>query len=110
MARPSRRPSQMRPPSITAVNRMEPSPPLTNWFIVPDPADYPPPARKNTETLAFEHARGILAMIVAVFVGLLLILGMASVLGALGGVWVESLFVILALGIVVAGVVRFTRR
>lgn len=49
-------------------------------------------------------------MITAVFVGLLLILGMASVLGALGGFWVESLFVVLAVGIVVAGVVRFGRR
>ena len=48
-------------------------------------------------------------MIVAVFVGLLLIMGMASVLNALGGFWVESIFVILAIGIVVVGVIRFGR-
>jgi hypothetical protein len=48
-------------------------------------------------------------MIVALFVGLLLIMGMASVLKSLGGFWMESLFVILAIGIVVAGVVRFSR-
>jgi hypothetical protein len=56
-----------------------------------------------------EHAGGILAMIVALFVGLLLIMGMATFLRSLGGFWMESLFVILAIGIVVAGVVRFGR-
>ena len=56
---------------------------------------------------AFEHAGGILAMITAVFISLLLIMGMASVLRAIGGFWVESFFVILAVGVVVAGVARF---
>lgn len=48
-------------------------------------------------------------MIIAVFVGLLLIMGMASLMASLGGFWMESLFVVLAIGIVVAGVVRFGR-
>ena len=58
---------------------------------------------------AFEHAGGILAMIGAVFVALLLIMGMASVLRVLGGLWVESFFVILSIGVVVAGVARFSQ-
>lgn len=49
-------------------------------------------------------------MVVAIFVALLLILVMAEVLGALGGGWVEALFVVLALGVVAAGVIRYSRR
>ncbi len=48
-------------------------------------------------------------MIAAVFVALLLIMGMASVLRVLGGFWVESFFVVLAIGVVVAGVARFSQ-
>ena len=83
---------------------------MTIWFTVLNSTDYPP-STTRTETLAeaFEHAGGILAMIIAVFVGLLLIMGMASLMASLGGFWMESLFVVLAIGIVVAGVVRFGR-
>jgi len=48
-------------------------------------------------------------MIAAVFVAILLIMGMATVLEALGGFWVKSFFVIIAIGIVVVGVARFSR-
>jgi hypothetical protein len=49
-------------------------------------------------------------MIIAVFVGLLLILVMASVLGAIGGVLVEGLFVVLGVAVVVVGVIGYSRR
>ena len=48
-------------------------------------------------------------MVVAVFVAILLILVLAMVLGAVGGVLVEGLFVVLAGAIVIAGVVRYSR-
>lgn len=60
--------------------------------------------------MAFEHAGGILAMIIAVFVAFLLILGLATVLGAVGGILVEGLFVVLAVLIVLVGVMRYSRR
>ena len=60
--------------------------------------------------MAFEHAGGILIMIIALFVGLLLILAMATVLGAIGGSLVEDLFIALAIGVILAGVVRYSRR
>jgi len=59
--------------------------------------------------MTFEHAGGILAMIIAVFVAILLILVLAAVLGAVGGIIVEGLFVALAFGIVFAGVIRYSR-
>ena len=60
--------------------------------------------------MAFEHAGGILAMIIAIFVGLLLILVMATVLGMVGGVLVEGVFIVLAVAVIVAGVLRYSRR
>ena len=49
-------------------------------------------------------------MIIAVFVAFLLILGLATVLGAVGGILVEGLFVVLAVLIVLVGVMRYSRR
>jgi len=60
--------------------------------------------------MAFEHAGGILAMIIAIFVGLLLILVMATVLGMVGGILVEGVFIVLAVAVIVAGVLRYSRR
>jgi hypothetical protein len=60
--------------------------------------------------MAFEHAGGILAMIIAIFVGLLLVLVMATVLGMVGGILVEGVFIVLAVAVIVAGVLRYTRR
>jgi len=60
--------------------------------------------------VALEHAGGILVMIIAIFVGLLLILFMATVLRTVGGILVESIFVVLAVAVILAGVVRYSRR
>jgi len=60
--------------------------------------------------MALEHAGGILAMIIAIFIGLLLILVMATVLGAVGGILVEWTFIALAVAVIVTGVVRYSRR
>jgi len=49
-------------------------------------------------------------MIIAIFVGLLLILFMATVLRTVGGILVESIFVVLAVAVILAGVVRYSRR
>lgn len=59
--------------------------------------------------MTFQHAGGILAMIVALFVAMLLILALATVLGAVGGIIVEGVFVLLAAVIVVVGVIRYSR-
>ena len=59
--------------------------------------------------MTFQHAGGILAMIVALFVAMLLILALATVLGAVGGILVEGVFVLLAAVIVVVGVIRYSR-
>ena len=48
-------------------------------------------------------------MIVALFVAMLLILALATVLGAVGGIIVEGVFVLLAAVIVVVGVIRYSR-
>ena len=48
-------------------------------------------------------------MVVAVFVAILLILVLATVLGAVGGVLVEGLLVVLAGAIVIAGDDRYSR-
>jgi len=49
-------------------------------------------------------------MIIAIFVGLLLILVMATVLGMVGGILVEGVFIVLAVAVIVAGVLRYSRR
>ena len=49
-------------------------------------------------------------MIIVLFIGLLLILILAAVLGAIGGILVEGVFVVLAFAVIVAGVVRYGRR
>lgn len=53
---------------------------------------------------------GILAMVIVVFLVIAAIALLAPVLGEIGGGFYEALFIVLALVIVIAGVVGYSRR